>query len=125
MNRLTGFAGLLGATLLAGCATVTPRDYGFRQVTMSGDVYYCAPREWVVPPAVPQEASNDPLYPMYRQFLALPERTFESDAHTQVRGVCITQAQWPQWLTIRTQWNRDWSVTPGIAEDRAAQGTGG
>jgi hypothetical protein len=125
MKHLTHFVILSGAVLLVGCTTLKPKDYGFRQVALSGQDYYCAPREWVVPPVVPQEAANDPLFPLYTQFLALPETDVVSDAHPPTREVCITQAQWPQWLTMRTKWNRDWAVTPGTAEALAAQRTSG
>ena len=125
MKNLTPVAILIGATLLVGCTTLKPKDYGFRQVALSGQDYYCAPREWVVPPVVPAEAADDPLFPLYRQFLNLPERDVVSDAHPPTREVCITEAQWPQWLTMRTKWNRDWAVTPGTAEALAAQRASG
>src|ERR1700733_12167530 len=85
---------LSGAVLVVGCTTVTPKDYGFRQVAISGQDYYCAPREWVVPPVVPEEASNDPLFPLYRQFLALPDTNIVADGQPPTREACITQAQW-------------------------------
>jgi hypothetical protein len=125
MKHLTRFVFLVGAIQLAGCTTLTPKDYGFRQVEISGQDYYCAPREWVVPPVVAGEVANDPLFPLYRQFLTLPETNIVSDAHAPTREVCITQSQWPQWLTIRTKWNRDWAVTPGVAESLAAQRAAG
>jgi hypothetical protein len=116
---------LARALVLVGCATPTPKDYGFRQVAITGQDYYCAPREWVVPPVVPTEAADDPLFPLYKQFLTLPETTIASDARAPTREVCITQAQWPQWLEMRTKWNRDWVVTPGTAEGVAAQRAAG
>jgi hypothetical protein len=125
MKHLTHFVILVGAIQLAGCTTLTPKDYGFRQVAISGQDYYCAPREWVVPPVVPNEAANDPLFPLYKQFLVLPEAHIASDAHARTAEVCITQSQWPQWLTMRTRWNRDWAVTPGVAESLAAERAGG
>jgi hypothetical protein len=125
MKYSTSFIILTCAFLLVGCATVKPEDYGFRRVTITGQEHYCAPREWVVPPVVPAEVADDPLYPMYRQFLTLPSTDIPSDAHAPTREVCITQAQWPQWLMMRTRWNRDWAVTPGIAERLAAQRAAG
>lgn len=125
MKHFTQLVILIGALLLVGCTTLKPEDYGLRPVALEGQAYYCAPREWVVPPAVPDEAANDPLYPMYKQFLTLPERDIVSDAHPPTREVCITQAQWPQWLMMRTKWNRDWAVTPGTAEALAAQRAAG
>jgi hypothetical protein len=121
MKYFTRFVILIGVTLVVGCTTVTPKDYGFQQVAVSGQDYYCAPREWVVPPVVPEEASNDPLFPLYRQFLALPDTNVASEGQPPTRDVCITQAQWPQWLTIRNRWNRDWAITPATAEALAAQ----
>ena len=121
MKHFAGFVILVGALLLVACASIKPEDYGFQRVTITGQELYCAPREWVVPPAVPAEVADDPLYPMYRQFLTLPYTDIPSDAHALPREVCITQAQWPQWLTMRTRWNRDWAVTPRMAEALAAQ----
>jgi hypothetical protein len=121
MKRFTGFVILISALLLVGCASLKPEDYGFQRVTITGQEHYCAPREWVVPPVVPAEAADDPLYPMYRQFLTLPYTDIPSDAHAPTREVCITQAQWPQWLEVRTHWNRDWAVTPRTAETIAPQ----
>jgi hypothetical protein len=106
----------ISALLVVGCATLKPEDYGLRHVAIGGEDYYCAPREWVVPPVVPQEAADDPLFPLYKEFLALPDRDIIYDTHAPTREVCITAAQWPHWLTMRTRWNRDWAVTPGVAE---------
>jgi hypothetical protein len=125
MKTFTGSVVVIGALLLIGCASVRPEDYGFRRVAIAGQQQYCAPREWVVPPVVPAEAAGDPLYPMYRQFVTLPYADIPADAHAPAREVCITQAQWPQWLTVRNKWNRDWAVTPATAEVLAAQRTVG
>jgi hypothetical protein len=121
MKTFMGCVILTGSLLLVGCASVKPEDYGFRRVTIAGQEQYCAPREWVVPPVVPAEEANDPLYPMYRQFLTLPYANIPSDAHAPARDVCITQAQWPQWLMVRNKWSRDWAVTPRTADALAAQ----
>ncbi len=125
MKHLTSLIILNSALLLIGCTTLKPKDYGFRQVAISGQDYYCAPREWVLPPVVPEEASADPLFPLYRQFLTLPDANIVSDTNPPTREVCITQAQWPQWLMMRTKWNRNWAVTPGIAEGLAAHRAAG
>ncbi|MGC1458445.1 MAG: hypothetical protein WA825_09235 [Steroidobacteraceae bacterium] len=125
MKHFTGFVILNSALLLVGCATLKPEDYGLRYVRIKGQNYYCAPREWVVPPVVPEEVADDPLFPLYRQFLNLPDMNIVSDAHAQTREACITQAQWPQWLMMRSRWNRDWAVTPGTAEELAARGAAG
>jgi hypothetical protein len=125
MKYLTPFIILINAMLFAGCTTLKPEDYGLRPVAIAGQDYYCAPREWVVPPVVPQDAAGDPLFPMYQQFLNLPERYIGSDAQAATPEVCITQAQWPQWLTMRTRWNRDWAVTPSTAQVLAAQRASG
>lgn len=121
MKQFTHLIILVSATLFVGCASLTPEDYGLRPVAIAGVNYYCAPREWVVPPVVPQEAANDQLFPLYQQFMNLPEREIPSNGRAPTRAVCITQAQWPQWLTIRTSWNRDWAVTPRTAEALAAK----
>lgn len=112
---------LISAMLLVGCTTLKPEDYALRPVAIAGVDYYCAPREWVLPPVVPQDSANDPLYPLYRQFLTLPDRDIVANGHAPTREVCITQAQWPQWLTMRTKWNRDWAVTPATAGALATQ----
>ncbi len=125
MERLTFFVILVIGMLLAGCTSLKPEDYGLRPVAIEGLAYYCAPREWVVPPIVPQESANDPMFHLYQQFLTLPDRDIVSGGHAQTREVCITQAQVPQWLTMRTVWNRDWAVTPGVAERLAAQRASG
>jgi hypothetical protein len=125
MKHLGQFVIFIGAMLLVGCTTLKPKDYGFEQVALGGQDYYCAPRAWVVPPVVPAEVADDPLFPLYRQFLNLPDREIPSDAHPPTPEVCITQAQWPQWLTMRTKWNRDWAVTPGTAEALAARRASG
>ena len=125
MKRFSGLILLGGTLLLVGCASLTPKDYGFRKVAIGGEVHYCAPREWVVPPVVPLEAADDPEFPLYEKFLHLPELEVVSDARPPIREVCISQAQWPSWLTIRTQWNRSWPITPGTATWLAAQGAAG
>ena len=125
MRQFTHCIIFVGAVLLPGCATLQPQDYGFRQTAIGGQDYYCAPREWVAPPVVPAEASADPLFPLYRQFLTLPDMNTASNGHPQTREVCITQAQWPQWLMMRTKWNRNWAVTPGMAERLAAERSAG
>jgi hypothetical protein len=116
MKRFTGFALLTSTLLLLACVNVKPEDYGFQRVTITGQEHFCAPRDWVVPPVVPQEAADDPLFPLYRQFLSLPDEDINPAGFTPRREVCITQAQWPQWLTVRNRWNRDWPVTPGTAD---------
>lgn len=122
MKHFKGSVILIAMLLLVGCASLKPEDYGFQRVMISGEQRYCAPREWVVPPVVPAEAADDPLYPLYRQFLTLPDTDISSDAHApMMREVCITQSQWPQWLTVRTTWNRDWPVTPSTAKFLEAQ----
>jgi hypothetical protein len=121
MKHFMGLILLGGALLLAGCASLTPKDYGFRQVSIDGENHYCAPREWVVPPVVPLEAASDPEFPLYEKFLNLPDLDVVSAARPPIREACITQAQWPEWLTIRTQWNRSWPITPGTAAWLAAQ----
>jgi hypothetical protein len=125
MKQLLALTILIGAALLVGCAAMTPKDYGFRPVLISGADYFCAPREWVVPPIVPQDAAGDPEFSLYDQFLTLPDRYIDADGRAPIREVCITQAQWPEWLMMRNQWNRDWSVTPQMAEERAAQRAAG
>jgi len=115
--KLLALCGIsIGASFIAGCASLTPQDYGFRSVAIQGEERFCAPREWVVPPVVALEAANDPDFPLYSTFLSLPVVDFVSDAHPPMRGVCITQAQWPQWLMMRNQWMTNWAVTPGMAE---------
>jgi hypothetical protein len=121
MKHLTILVMPIGTSLLLGCASLRPRDYGFEPVAMSGEEYYCAPREWVVPPVVPQEVAGDPDFPLYGQFLKLPLTSFVPNAHRQTPEVCITQAQWPKWLMMRNQWKGDWPITPRMAEERAAQ----
>ncbi len=116
MKHVTGSVTPISILLLAGCASLKPEDYGFQRVMITGEPRYCAPREWVVPPVVPAERADDPLYPWYRQFLNLPYSDISSDAHAPIREVCIAQSQWSQWLTVRTTWNRDWPVTPGTAK---------
>ena len=125
MKDVTGSLFAVAMLLLGGCASLKPEDYGFQRVMITGRQRYCAPRAWVVPPVVAAEAADDPLYPWYRQFLTLPDTDIPSDSHAPIKEVCITQAQWPQWLTVRTTWNRDWAVTPGTAEVLASQRTAG
>ena len=121
MKHLSRSALLVGALVLAGCVTtLTPKDYGFEVVTIGGQQQYCAPREWVVPHVVPAEAADDPFYQYYQQFVKLPETTVTVEGHYPMRAVCITEAQWPQWLTIRQLWNENWAVTPATADSLAA-----
>lgn len=120
MKPVRDFVILAGALLLGGCASPRPEDYGFQRITISGQQQYCAPREWVVPPVVAQDAAGDPLFPVYKQFLTLPYIDIVSETHAPTRDVCITQAQWPEWLMVRNKWNRDWAVTPATAESLAA-----
>src|SRR5580658_3407880 len=115
MNYIAGVVGCTGVLLVAGCATPKPEEYGFQRVAIAGQESYCAPRDWVVPPVVAQDAAGDPLFPIYQQFLTLPDTDVVSDAHVPFRAVCITQAQWPEWLMVRNKWNRDWAVTPAVA----------
>jgi|HubBroStandDraft_5_1064220.scaffolds.fasta_scaffold204538_1 hypothetical protein len=122
MKRLWSFAVILGsAAVLGACAAAKPEDYGFRRVAITGQDYYCAPREWVLPPVVPLDAANDPVYPLYQQFLALPDTDLVTATRSPLRAACITQAQWPDWLTMRTLWTDNWALTPGVAESLAAR----
>jgi len=121
MKHFAGFVILVCASLVVGCATLTPEDYGFRRVALNGQDHFCAPREWVVPPVVPQEAADDPDFPLYEIFLNLPVTDFVSHASPATPEVCIAQAQWPKWLMVRSQWKGNWPITPGMAEARAAQ----
>jgi hypothetical protein len=124
MKHSTTFVILISALLSVGCTTLTPKDYGMRRVQIEGANYYCGPRESVVPPVVPQEVASDPEFPLYKQFLNLPDRYLgPNEPPTPV--VCITPAQWPDWLTMRTQWNEGWPVTPETAEKQAARRAAG
>lgn len=112
------------ALLLVGCETLKPEDYALQRIVIGGEEQYCGPREWIVPPVVATEAADDPLYPLYEKFLALPDVRLDANPNSPRRKTCISQALWPQWLEIRTRWNADWPVTPAtasvIAADRAA-----
>jgi len=123
MKHVCGLFLIIGGALLVGCATTqTPQDYGFHVVAMQGAQYYCAPRDWVVPPAVPAEAVNDPSFALYAPFLNLPySDTASNPRRAGTREVCITPAQWPNWLTMRSLWGENWAVTPGAAESLAAE----
>lgn len=99
------------ALLLAGCAASLPKpeEYGFRRVAIKGQEYFCAPTQWVVPPSAPAllvpaaDASGD-----------VPSGLF-GVAYPNVREVCLTQAQWPQWLMLRTRLSHQWPITPHAA----------
>jgi hypothetical protein len=108
---LTRFLILTSALVLAACATSLPRpeQYGFRRVAIGGQEYFCAPTEWVVPPVVPAlwvpgaDSSGD-----------IPSGLFAAK-YPKTREICLTQAQWPTWLTLRNRLDRQWPVTPSTA----------
>jgi len=111
MKHFTGFIILMSALVLAACATSLPKpeQYGFRRVAINGQEYFCAPTEWVVPPVtaalrVPAADSSGDI-----------PSGLVGAAYPKTREICITQAQWPDWLTLRNGLDREWPVTPGTA----------
>jgi hypothetical protein len=118
MKHFTSFIILTPALLLVACASSLPKPerYGFERVALNGQDSFCAPPEWVIPPVVAAlwvpaaDCSGD-----------IPSGLLAA-TYPKTHQVCLTQAQW---LTMRTRWNRDWAVTPGIAEGLAAQRAAG
>lgn len=102
---------LTSALALAACATSLPKpeQYGFRSVAINGKGYFCAPTEWVVPPVTPAlwmsaaDSSGD-----------IPSGLFGAK-YPKTREICLTQAQWPEWLTLRNRLDREWPITPSTA----------
>ncbi len=111
MKHLARFIILTIALALAACASALPKpeQYGFRPVAINGQQYFCAPTEWVVPPVVPAlwvpgaDSSGD-----------IPSGLFGAK-YPNTREICLTQAQWPAWLTLRNRLDRQWPVTPSTA----------
>lgn len=116
MKRFVRSTILTSALVLAACASSLPKpeEYGFRRVAINGQEYFCAPTEWVVPPVIPAlwvpgaDLSGD-----------IPSGLFAA-AYPKTREVCLTQAQWPQWLTLRNRLNDKWPITPRAAEALAS-----
>ncbi len=116
MRVVTTFALLTSALMLAACASSLPKpeEYGFRRVAIKGQEYFCAPTQWVVPSFAPAlqvaaaDASGD-----------VPSGLF-GIAYPNVREVCLTQTQWPQWLMLRNRLSRQWPITPNAAAAAAA-----
>jgi hypothetical protein len=115
MKHLTGFAILISALLLVACAPIKPEDYGFRRVAINGQEYLCAPTEWVVPPVTPAlwvpaaDTSGD-----------IPSGLLGAQ-YPKTREICLTHAQWPEWLTLRTRLDREWPITPSTAASIATR----
>jgi len=117
MNRFTSFIILTSAWVLVACTSTLPKpeQYGFRRVSIRGQEYLCAPPKAVIPPVVAEWTSPD-AYLSADVF-----RTSEiSTAYPSVREVCLTQAQWPEWLMLRNRYNRIWPVTPATVTPAAA-----
>jgi len=114
MKCLTSVIILMGAAMLVACtSSLKPEQFGFRRVAIAGQEYVCAPPEVVVPPYVPLS------YPIAAR--PLPSTDVLGGAYPATREVCLTQAQWPQWLILRTRDYRQWPVTPGAAEALASR----
>jgi hypothetical protein len=102
---------MLTLLVLAACATSlpSPEQYGFRRTAINGQEYFCAPTKWVVPPVVPAlwvpaaDLSGD-----------VPSGLFGAK-YPKTREICLTQTQWPEWLTLRNQLDREWPITPSMA----------
>lgn len=111
MKQVARLMMLTNALVLVACATSLPRpeQYGFRRTAINGKEYFCAPTEWVVPPVVPAlwvsaaDSSGD-----------IPSGLFGT-SYPKTREICLTQAQWPDWLMLRNRLDRVWPVTPSTA----------
>jgi hypothetical protein len=109
VKHLTSFIILVGAAMLVACASsLKPEQFGFRRVAIAGQEYLCAPPEVVVPPNVPLS------YPIAAR--PLPSTDVANGAYPATREVCLTQAQWPKWLILRTRDYRQWPITPNAAQ---------
>ncbi|MGC1460226.1 MAG: hypothetical protein WA825_18270 [Steroidobacteraceae bacterium] len=108
MTRFPGFILLASALVLVACATSlpTPEQYGFRREAINGKDYFCAPPQWVIPPASPAmfvpgaDLSGD-----------IPSGIFGT-SYPKTHEICLTPAQWPDWVTLRHQLDRQWPMTP-------------
>jgi hypothetical protein len=115
MKHFTSFIILTPALLLVACAASLPKpeQYGFQRVAINGHDYFCAPPEWVIPPVVPAlwvtaaDSSGD-----------IPTGLFAT-TYPKTHEICLTQAQWPTWLTLRNKLNNVWPITPASAQARA------
>jgi hypothetical protein len=105
----------LSTSILVACASssLKPEDYGFRRVAIGGQEYLCAPPEVVVPPYVPL------AWPIAR--LPLPSTDVAGGGYPRTREVCLTQAQWPDWLVLRTRNERQWPITPSASQALASR----
>jgi hypothetical protein len=114
MRYLASVMILMGAAMLVGCASsLKPEQFGFRHVAIAGREYLCAPPEVVVPPYVPLS------YPIAAR--PLPGTDVVNGGYPPTREVCLTQAQWPQWLILRTRDPGQWPITPGAGEALASR----
>ena len=111
MKHFTRFIILTSALLLVACAASLPKpeQYGFRRVAINGQEYFCAPTEWVVPPVVPALWT-----PAADSSADIPSGLFGTK-YPNTREICLTQAQWPDWLMLRNRLDREWPVTPSTA----------
>lgn len=106
MKTFAGFTMLASALALAACASSLPKpeQYGFQRVAIKGQDYFCAPSKWVVPPVTPAVLAP-----------AVAAGGVLGIEYPQMHEVCITQAQWPQWLTLRNRLDGEWPITPSAA----------
>lgn len=117
MKLFARFMILSSLLVLPACVMSLPKpeEYGFRRVPINGQEYFCAPTEWVVPPVVPAlwvkaaDTSGD-----------IPSGLFGAN-YPKTREICLTQAQWPDWLMLRNRLEREWPISPGTAASIASR----
>jgi hypothetical protein len=109
MKHFSRFILLTSVSVLVACASSLPKpeEYGFHRVAIKGQEYFCAPTQWVIPPVSGAPTVTSPA--------GIPSGLF-AGAYPKTGEVCLTQAQWPDWLTLRNRLNRQWPITPSEAQ---------
>ena len=96
MKGIIRFVMLTSAWALVACASSPPPEqFGFRRVAMQGQEYLCAPPD-VALRGSPWLADLSP------------------GSHLSTRDICLTQAEWREWLLKHSQLTNTWTPAPGV-----------
>ena len=112
MRSLPSFSIFTAALVLVGCASSpNPEDFGLHRVAIKGQEYFCGAPKLIVPPV----ATHLPP----PNLVVSPNIVSGSPYPSSLQELCLTQAQWPQWLMLYHRFGGDWPVTPHAAQTLA------